>query len=114
MKHSDPSTKRLPPQLEESLKKDAEVTAARSKSHINVPVPTRRRHLSEAEETELSFLRAKYATRCVKGGVGVGYRSFHHVVLKSNHQLDRQCGRVTNLTPPGVTTLAGRMAKTFT
>lgn len=67
MKSVDPTTKRLPPQLEASLKKEAEVTANRAKSRVSVPVPSGRRHLTEQEETELSFLRAKYATRCRKG-----------------------------------------------
>ena len=67
MKHGDPSAKRLPPQLEESLKKDAEIHANKVKSRVSVPVPTGRRHLTEHEETELSFMRAKYATRCRKG-----------------------------------------------
>lgn len=67
MKQSDPSTRRLPPQVEEAIKKEAEVTMNKTKSRVSVPVPTGRRHLTEAEETELSFLRAKYATKCRKG-----------------------------------------------
>lgn len=67
MKAADPTSKRLPPRVEEALKKEAESAASRSRSRVNVPAPTGRRPLTEAEETELSFMRAKYAVRCRRG-----------------------------------------------
>ena len=64
---SDPSKRRAPPHVEETLKREARVASSkRANQRVNVPTPTGRRAMTEEEEEAFKFEAAKRATVCRK------------------------------------------------